>query len=197
MSPIGWSAIDIFGSRDSIIWTIICANYNGRGRDMTQKENVAERDSAASKSSEREIVISRVFNAPRELVFEAWTDPEHIGHWWGPRGFTTTTAVMDVRPGGVWRFVMHGPTGVDYQNKIAYVEIAKPERLVYNHSSGEEDDPGLFQVIVTFAEHGGKTELTLRMIFKSAAERERVKELGAIEGAHQTLDRLAEHLAKA
>lgn len=167
---------------------------------MTQKGSAGARDRAASAAtppSDREIVITRVFDSPRELVFKAWTDPKGIAQWWGPRGFTTTTHGMDVRPGGVWRFVMHGPNGVDYQNKIVYVEIVKPERLVYNHSSGEERDPGQFQVAVTFAERGGKTELTLRMLFKSAAERERIKELGAIEGAHQTLDRLAEHLAKA
>lgn len=165
---------------------------------MTQKGNLAARDSAGTKSSEREIVISRVFDAPRELVFEAWIDPKHITHWWGPRGFTTTTAVMDVRPGGVWRFVMHSPDIVDYQNQIVYVEIVKPERLVYDHSSGEEGDPGKFRTTVTFSDQGGKTEITLRSLFKSAAERDRViKEFGAIEGARQTLDRLAEYLAEA
>lgn len=162
---------------------------------MTQKGNLAAKDSADVETPEREIVVSHIFEAPRELVFEAWTDPTHIGQWWGPRGFSTTTAEMDVRPGGVWRFVMHGPNGVDYPNKIVYVEIAKPERLVYNHSSGE-GDPGQFRVTVTFADQGGRTELTARMLFKSAAERDRVKELGAIEGAHQTLDRLAEFLTR-
>lgn len=164
---------------------------------MAQKGNVAAKDSTDSKTSEREIVISRVFDAPRDLVFEAWTDPKHIAHWWGPRGFRTTTAVMDVRPGGVWRFVMRGPDGVDYPNKVIFVEIVKPERLVYKHSSGEEDDPGQFKVTVTFNEQAGKTNITLRMLFDSAAERDRVvKEFGAIEGAHQTLDRLAEYLSK-
>lgn len=166
---------------------------------MTQKGNLAAKDSAASMGilpSDRELVFTRVFDAPRELVFNAWIDPEHIGQWWGPRGFTTTIDEMDMRPGGVWRFVMHGPDGVDYQNKVVYVEIARPERLVYNHSSGEEGDPGEFQVTVTFNEQGGKTEVTLRMLFKSAAGRDKIIQLGAIEGAHQTLDRLAEYLAK-
>jgi uncharacterized protein YndB with AHSA1/START domain len=144
---------------------------------------------------DRELVITRVFDAPRDLVFQTWTDPEHIASWWGPKGFTNTIYEMDVRPGGVWRFVTHGPDGVDYQNKIIYVEIAKPERLVYNH--GEESEPGHSQVTVTFAEQGGKTKLTMRMLFKSAAERDKVvKEFNAIEGANQTLDRLAEQLAK-
>jgi uncharacterized protein YndB with AHSA1/START domain len=193
----GWNAIGGSGKRDSSVWTIICENCKVRSIDMAQKGNLAARDNAGSKRSEREIVVSRIFDAPRELIFDAWTDPQHIGRWWGPRGFTTTTAEMDVRPGGVWRFVMHGPNGVDYQNKVVYVEVVPPERLVYNHSSGEEDDSGEFKVTVTFAAQGDKTELTMRALFKSAAERDRVvKEFGAIDGAHQTLDRLAEYLSK-
>jgi uncharacterized protein YndB with AHSA1/START domain len=147
-------------------------------------------------TADREIVITRVFDAPRELVFKAWTDPKHVAQWWGPKGFTTTTYEMDVRPGGVWRFVMHGPDGVDYKNKIIYIEIVKPERLVYSHGGDEEGEPGQFHVTVTFAEQGGKTKLTLRMLFGSAAERGKAKEMGAIEGANETLERLAEHLAK-
>lgn len=145
--------------------------------------------------TDRELVITRTFGAPRELVFEAWTDPEHVAQWWGPRGFTITIREMDVRPGGVWRFVMHGPDGVDYDNRIEYVEIVKPERLVYRHGSDVEGDAGQFQVMVTFAEKGGKTELTMRMLFATAAQRDETVEFGAIEGANQTLDRLAEHLA--
>ena len=152
---------------------------------------------STGETAEREIVISRVFNAPRELVFDAWTDTKNIGQWWGPNGFTNTIHEMDVRPGGVWRFVMHGPDGVDYKNKIVYLEIVKPERLVYTHGSGEAGDPGQFHVTVTFAEQGGKTELTMRSLFESAAERDKVvEEYGAIEGGNQHLDRLAEYLAK-
>jgi uncharacterized protein YndB with AHSA1/START domain len=147
--------------------------------------------------TDRELVITRVFDAPRELVFETWTDPKHVGHWWGPNGFTVTIYEMDVRPGGVWHFVMHGPDGVDYENKIIYTEIVKPERLVYIHGSGEEGEPGQFQVTVTFTEQGNKTQLTMQMLFASAADRDKVvEEFGAIEGANQTLDRLADHLAK-
>jgi uncharacterized protein YndB with AHSA1/START domain len=152
--------------------------------------------SAVASTTDREIVITRVFDAPRELVFEAWIDPRHIGSWWGPRGFTTTIYEMDARPGGIWRFVMHGPDGVDYQNKIVYLEIAKPERLVYDH--GDEADAGHFRVTVTFAERGNKTELTMRSVFKSAAERDEVvTKYHAIEGGNQTLDRLAGQLRKA
>ena len=158
---------------------------------------MAAKNSEVTATSDREIVMERIFNAPRELVFEAWTDPKHVAQWWGPKGFTNTIHEMDVRPGGVWRFVMHGPDGVDYQNRIIYDEIVKPERLVYTHGSGEEGDPGQFQVTVTFAEQGGKTKLIMRMLFESAAERDKVvKEFGAIEGGNQTLDRLAEHLTK-
>ena len=151
---------------------------------------------AATATSDREIVITRVIGAPRELVFNAWTDPKHIGQWWGPRGFTTTIHEMDVRPGGIWRYVMHSPDGVDYKNKVVYVEIVKPERLVYLHSDDTAGDPGQFHVTATFVEEGGKTRLTLRMFFESAAERDKMKEFGAIEGGNQTLERLEEYLTR-
>ncbi len=147
-------------------------------------------------TSSREIVFTRLFDAPRELVFKAWTEPQHVAQWWGPKGFTTTVHEMDVRPGGVWRFIMHGPDGVDYKNKIVFIEVVKPERLVYNHGADEEGDPGQFRVTVTFAERGGKTRLTMQGLFESAAERDKVvKEFGAIEGGNQTLDRLKDYLA--
>jgi uncharacterized protein YndB with AHSA1/START domain len=136
-----------------------------------------------------------MFDAPRELVFDAWIDPRHVGAWWGPRGFTTTTHEIDVKPGGVWRFIMHGPDGVDYPNKIVYLEIARPERLIYDH--GDEGGPVYFHVTVTFEERGDKTSLTMRSLFRSAAERDEVvTKYRAIEGGNQTLDRFAEHLAK-
>jgi uncharacterized protein YndB with AHSA1/START domain len=142
--------------------------------------------------SDREIRITRVFDAPRTLVFEAWTDPAHVAHGWGPAGFTVTTHQIEVRPGGLWRFVMHGPDGVDYDNQIVYLEIVRPERLVYTHGSGKADDPDDFQVTATFDEHDGQTRLTMQMLFPSAEVRDRtLKEYGALEGANQTLDRLA------
>jgi len=121
-----------------------------------------------------------------------WTDPKHVALWWGPNGFTNTIYEMDVRPGGVWRFVMHGPDGVDYQNKIVYDEIVKPERIVYSHVSGPQ-----FQVTATFTEQRDKTKLTVRMFFESAAQRDKVvKEFGAVEGLNQTLGHLEEQLVK-
>jgi uncharacterized protein YndB with AHSA1/START domain len=141
----------------------------------------------------RSIVVARVFDAPREMVFDTWTDSRHLGRWYGPKGFTITTHSIDVRPGGVWLFDMHGPDGVDYPNKITYIEIVRPERLVYDH--GDPGAPAYFQTTVTFAEQGGRTQLTMRMLFPSAAERETVvKTYNAIEGANQTLDRLGEQL---
>lgn len=149
-------------------------------------------DTAAT--TDREIVISRVFDAPREIVFEAFIHPEQVKQWWGPNGFTTTTHEMDVRPGGVWLFTMHGPDGRDYYNVIRYVEIARPERLVYDHGSDEHSP--LFHATVTFVDVGGKTEVTLHSVFETAEERNRVvEEHGAIEGGKQTLGRLAEFLA--
>ena len=138
----------------------------------------------ANTPSDREIIFKRVFDAPRALVFDAWTDPEHLLHWWGPKGFTLTIQQIDVRPGGEWRFIMHGPDGRDY-----------PNRIVYSHG-GDESEPVNFQVTAAFTDRGGKTELMLRMAFPTAEERDRVvKEYGAIEGGNQTLDRLGERLA--
>jgi len=91
---------------------------------------------SATPTADREIVITRELDAPRELVFEAFTDPKHIAQWWGPTGFTNTIRSMDVRPGGVLRFVMHGPDGVDYVNEIRYIEITTPPRLVHRHGPG-------------------------------------------------------------
>jgi len=150
-----------------------------------------------SRVADREIVITRLFDAPPERVFKAWTDPEHIGKWWGPTGFTTTTLEIDIRPGGVWRFIMHGPDGTDYPNKIAYKEVVRAKRLVFDHGSGEDSDEGTFEATVTFAKEGGKTRLAMRSLFPTAEGRaQAVEEFGAVEGGNQTLDRLGEYLAK-
>jgi uncharacterized protein YndB with AHSA1/START domain len=146
----------------------------------------------------RSMVATRVFDAPRELVFEAWSDPRHLAQWWGPDGFTTTTQAFDMRPGGIWRFVMHGPDGRDYDNRITYDEIVKPERIRYHHGGGEDVEPVQFHTTVTFEDLGGnRTRLTLHAVFPSAVERERViKEYGADKGAVQTLSRLGDYLVK-
>lgn len=137
---------------------------------------------------DREIVITRIFDAPREMVFDAWVNPEHVGKWWGPTGFTTTTHEINVRPGGVWRFIMHGPDGTNYDNQIVYDEIAKPERLVYTHGPAPK-----FQSTVTFADQGGKTKVTLRSVFGSTQERDMIAKY-AVEGGRQHLRCLADFL---
>lgn len=144
-------------------------------------------------TADRELVMTRTFKAPCELVFRVWTDSEHIHHWWGPTGFINTTKEMEVKPGGIWRFTMHGPDGVDYPNLIQYVEVIKPERLVYLH--GSDEDPGQFHVTVTFEEKDYSTKLTMRMVFRSKEERDVVIEkYGALEGNKQTMDRMEKHL---
>lgn len=158
----------------------------------------AAKNSPAYESTDREIVLTRVFDAPRELVWQAMTDPAHVVHWWGPRGFSTIIEKMDVRPGGVWKHVMHGPDGTDYPNESVFTEVEKPERIAYSHGGGKKGGPAAqFEATWTFEALGDKTRLTLRMLFPSAADRDRVvKEYGAIEGGKQTLARLAEHLAE-
>ena len=144
----------------------------------------------------RAIVGTRIFDAPRELVFSAFTEPKHLAQWWGPIGFTTTTSAFDMTPGGVWRFVMHGPDGRNYENRITYEEIVRPERLVYRHGGGEDVEPVRFRITVNFEELGGKTRLVWSNNFPSAAERDRViKEYGAAQGLVQTMARLAEFVA--
>jgi len=153
------------------------------------------KENETNDTSNREIVTKRLLNAPRELVFKVWTEPEHIAQWYGPNGFTNTVHEMDVKPGGVWRFMMHGPNGMEFPNKIVYTEVERPERLSFQHSSEDEKNPVSFDVIVTFEAQGDKTMLTMRSIFPSIEERTRVvKEVGAIEGAIQTIDKLEAYL---
>jgi len=149
-----------------------------------------------SPTADREIVIKRVLNAPREMVWAVWTDPKHVKHWWGPNGFTNTIHEMSVKPGGVWRFIMHGPDGTNYPNKIVFNTVKEPELLEYDH--GEDDDgPVHFKVRVTFEAQGKQTLLTMYSIFPTAAARDFVvKEYGAIEGGNQTINHLEEYLKK-
>jgi len=141
--------------------------------------------------ADREVVITRVLDAPRELVFKVWTDPDHLINWFGPNGFTNTFHEVDIKPGGIWRFTMQGPDGMNFPNLIRFSEVIIPERLAYEHGSGEENDPNKFEVVVTFESEGNKTRLTMRSIFSSAAARDYVvKEHHAIEGGNQTLDKL-------
>jgi uncharacterized protein YndB with AHSA1/START domain len=148
-----------------------------------------------SATADREIMITRIFNAPREMVFNAWTDPKHLAHWYGPNGFTTTVQQMDVRPGGHWRLVMRGPDGRDYNNHLVFSEVTRPAKLVYSHQIDPDTEPIGHTTTVTFEEKAGKTLVTLHMVFPTAEQFELVvKTYGAIEGGKQTLGKLAEYL---
>jgi uncharacterized protein YndB with AHSA1/START domain len=152
-----------------------------------------------SDTSDREIIITREFDAPRELVWEAITNPKHVVNWWGPRGFSTTIEHMDFRPGGTWKQVMHGPDGTNYPNQSVFKEIVKPERIVYAHGGGKEGGKDLHFTMTwtldTIAP--GKTRVTIHQVYATAEDCNFVaKEYGAIEGGKQTLERLAEFLAE-
>jgi uncharacterized protein YndB with AHSA1/START domain len=137
-----------------------------------------------------EISISRLINAPRELVFEVWTDPDHIKNWWGPDGFTNTIHKMEVKPGGSWEFIMHGPDGTNYKNKSIFKEVVKPERLVYEHDSTPK-----FAATITFEAQGNKTLLHWKMTFESAeALQNVVKTFKADEGLKQNVAKLEEYV---
>lgn len=134
--------------------------------------------------ADRQIISARVFDVPRDQLFEAWTDPEKLAKWWGPRGFTNTFHIFDQTPGGYWHFVMHGPDGTDYQNQCIFLEIVKPERIVFDHVSAPK-----FRVVATFQDEDGKTKLTFRMIFDSAKVCEQLKPV-CVPSNEENFDRL-------
>lgn len=146
--------------------------------------------------SEREIVMTRLFDAPRELVFKAYTDANLIPQWWGPRGYITTVDKMDVRPGGIWRFIHRGPDGNEYAFNGVYREIVPPERLVSTFEF--EGMPGHVAIdTMTLEEHDGKTKLTTTSLFETVEDRDGVLNSGMEKGAAETCDRLEKLLAKA
>ena len=146
-------------------------------------------------TKDREIVTSRIVSASRERVWKAWTDPKEVVKWWGPNGFTNTIKEMNVKPGGIWRILMHGPDGIDYPNKMVFNSVVKPEYLIYTHS--DEEGTNSFNVTVSFVEVGEKTKITMKVVFATKEEYDKVvKEVGAIEGAKQTFDRMEAHIAK-
>jgi uncharacterized protein YndB with AHSA1/START domain len=159
---------------------------------MTQPTNTLQ----VSTPSDREIVLTRVFDAPRELVFEAWTNPEHVRHWWGLRSATMLVCEADVRPGGTWRYVTTGGDGAEVPFTGVYQEISAPERLVYTEvydvepfNSGE---PAVNTV--TFTEEGGMTLTTVTTVYPTKEVRDFVLGTGMEHGAAESYDRLAEHL---
>ncbi|MDZ8029245.1 MAG: SRPBCC family protein [Nostoc sp. DedQUE01] len=162
-----------------------------------------EKNDSTSSESERKIVITRVFNAPRELVFKAWTEPKHIAQWWGPKGFTTRVTELDLRPGGRSRYVMISPDGTEYPVKGVFREIVPPERIV----TTDEFDEGFEQVInaelpqgmvitAIFEDVDGKTKLTLEIVHESASDRRKHEEMGVVAGWNSSFDCLDEFLAK-
>src|SRR5918999_2285572 len=145
-------------------------------------------------TADREIVISRVIDAPRDLVFEAFTEVRHLSRWWGPEGFTTTTQSFEFRVGGEWDFVMHGPDGTDYTEWISWGEITPPGRIALLHG-GSPGDPNAFESVLTFAPDGAATRIEMRTVFPTKELRdEAVEKYHAIEGGQQTLSNLATYV---
>jgi uncharacterized protein YndB with AHSA1/START domain len=147
-------------------------------------------------TADREIVISRVIDAPRDLVFEAFTEVRHLSRWWGPEGFTTTTQSFEFRVGGEWNFVMHGPDGTDYSEWITWTELTPPERIAMLHGKFR-DDPNAFESSLTFELDGTATRIDMRTLFPTKELRdEAVEKYHAVEGGQQTLDNLATYLTE-
>jgi len=144
-----------------------------------------------SSTKNRELTISKTLNAPVELVWEAWTKPEHIANWWGPNGFTNTITKMDINPGGEWNLVMHSPDGIDYKNKSVFKEIVRYKKIVYQHISSP-----CFTATIEFEAEGEQTHLNWHMLFDTAEEFIRVvKTFKADEGLKQNIEKLNVYLA--
>jgi uncharacterized protein YndB with AHSA1/START domain len=138
--------------------------------------------------AEGEITATRLFDAPREVLFQAFTDPAQLARWWGPKGFTNTFQEFDLRPGGMWRFVMHGPDGANFENESQFLEIVTPERIVLQHLEPVHG----FRMTMTYAAEGDKTRLNWQMLFEPE-EAARIRQF--VEPANeQNFDRLQAHL---
>jgi uncharacterized protein YndB with AHSA1/START domain len=159
---------------------------------------MAEKNKSEAIVSENKMVITRVVEAPPEMVWNAWVDPKQVVKWWGPKGFSTTIHEMNVKPGGVWNLTMHGPNGVDYPNHSVFVEVVKYEKIVFDHGGAKGGGPeASFRATWTFEDLDGKTKVTINMVFPSAEALQLVvKSYGAVEGGKQTLGRLAEQVEK-
>lgn len=142
-----------------------------------------------------EIKITRIYDAPVKVVWQAWTDPAQVAQWWGPRGFTITTHSKNLKPGGIWHYTMHGPDGKDWPNKTLYHEVEECARLVYDHGATDETDP-LFRVTVLFSEVKGKTKMDMTMTLPTPEQAEQTRKFIKQAGGDATWDRLAEYLGK-
>ncbi len=159
---------------------------------MTSPVNDKDPAYAEASAGGREMIVSRVINAPREKVWRAFSEPGHLIHWWGPNGFTNTFHEFSFTEGGVWRFMMHGPDGTDYPNRVIFEEITPQSRVVYKHDDDDDGASGhAFRSTVNFeeVEGGSKTKVTLNLVFETAEEREKSVKFGAVEGGNQTLGR--------
>jgi len=146
---------------------------------------------------DREIVITRVIDAPRSLVYSAWTDPHQIQEWFGPQGVAIETKEIALSLGGVWRFDMVAPDGTRYGNRMVILRMEAPALIEVEHGADQDNDPGRFLMLVTFDEQSdGKTVLTLRQMHPSKAQRDATIGFGAVEYGAQTLEKLARHIAK-
>lgn len=150
-------------------------------------------------TTDREIVISRTFDAPRELVWKAWTDPSHVMQWWGPKGFSNAACEIDLQVGGAFHLSMCAPDGNSYPCKGIYREIKEPERIVYASEADESHPcgaglPPRSLVTITFAEHAGKTTLTIHTRFETASRREAANQAGFSSSWSEALERLADAL---
>jgi uncharacterized protein YndB with AHSA1/START domain len=162
---------------------------------VSPEEGFTASSGAATEPAERVLVVKRTFDAPRDLVFRAWTDPQHLVHWFGPRGFTLPSCTLDLRPNGAWRSCMLSPEGREHWVRGIFREIVEPERLVFTwaHENADGTPGHETLVMVTFDEQGGRTKLTLRQaVFESVEERDSHR-----GGWTSSLERLAEYVATA
>jgi len=146
-----------------------------------------------AKNKSNEIRIIRRYDAPLKAVWDAWTDPEQVKQWWGPRGFTLTTHSKELKPGGIWHYTMHGPDGVDYPNKALYHEVVEQARLVYDHGGYDERKP-LFRVTALFSEVEGQTQLDMSFALATPEAAEQMRQFIKKASGDSTWDRLAEYL---
>jgi uncharacterized protein YndB with AHSA1/START domain len=166
------------------------------GMEVGLTQSLRHLDDVLTGAFDRQISLTRLIEAPRELVFDAWTSNEHLAQWWGPNGFTLTTDDIDVRPGGRWRFTMHGPDGVDYPNEILYEEVVRPELITFEHGAPGTDETS-FRGVITFDDFMGNTVLTMKSVFQTKEHMDDlVERVGAIEGGNQTLDRLVGYVTE-
>jgi len=143
---------------------------------------------------DREIVLSRVIDAPRAVLFSAWTDPKHLPNWFGPAGLKIETWEIDICVGGVWRFAMIAPDGQRFTNRMIFRRIERPILIEFDHGTDSDEDPGQFRTTILFDEQGdGKTVITLRQLHPTKARRDAGIEFGAVEYGYQTLEKLARY----